>query len=375
MRVGTVGSYPVPPWNRSINRTGRLRNFRAPEFKYQAERVTLDEIAKTGNLKTVTKYTVEETNSPETEKKKWLNKLFSEKSLYGKTICDIQLFGFAPIQAKTIVDESIHQSERATDWAISNEHYAGIAEKSALIAALAGIGSVVLKNLEENNVIDDSPVLKRSLNVIESVGSASRGYIQYEKVYGGRNDDDRARNNYEAEVYGNKVAGIFGNLAYIFETNINPVALIALNFTNEKTQEVIKPLLHLFNPLWWRVRMLAQIDQKFGTDLFTYLINKPLALLNIESAAKKVREIKESGCLNYPYVSERLIELIGLDPKERKLKDVFPEFAKLMRNILTKDHESAIESSEKLGKLLAPIFGFYGFVAYGLGVPVRSILT
>ena len=378
MKVGPVGSYPVPSWNRSINRTGRLRNFRAPEFKYQAERVTQNEIKQIREIKNGKKESPVKPNKKRIEnsdKGKWIKSLYTSNVSYGQLIVQIQTGGFTPIESKEIVDESIHQSERATDWAISNGHYAGIAEKSALIAALAGIGSVVLKNLEENNVIDDSPVLKRSLNVIENVGSASRGYIQYEKIYGGRNDDDRARNNYEAEVYGNKVAGIFANLAYIFETNINPVALVALGFTNEKVRETIQPILALANPLWWRVRMLAEIDQKFGTDLFTYLINKPLALLNIESAVKKVMEIRESGFLNYPYVSERLVELIGLNPKEHKLRDVFPEVAKLLKQLFSKDHQSEIESSEKLGKLLAPIFGFYGFVAYGLGVPVKSILT
>ena len=375
MRVGPIGSYPVPPWNRSINRSGRLKSFRAPEFKYQAERVTLGEIEqiKKVDKSKKTDSTVPKKKIKSIDKGEWINELINEKSLYGQTIVAVQAQGHSQLEAKSIVDESIHQSERATDWAISNEHYANIAAKSALIAALAGVANIVLKNLEENNVID-SPILRQVSSVVECGSAAYRGYIQYEKIYGGRNDDDRARNNYEAEVYGNKIAGIFGNLAYIFETNINPVALVVSGFTNEKIKETIQPLLTLANPLWWKVRMLAEIDQQFGTDLFTYLINKPLALLRIESAVKKVKEIKDSGYFNYNYIQNRLIELVGLDPAKHKLKDVFPEFARLMGALLDKDTENAIHASEHLGKFLAPVLGFYGFVAYGIGVPIKSIL-
>ena len=373
MRVGPIGSYPVPSWNRSVNKNGRLKSFRAPEFKYQAERVTFDEAKQVREIKNGQKL-LQKKKTKVIDKGEWINQLFSEKCYYWQVVLDVKQIGYTKEEASSIVDESIYQSERATDWAINNEHYANIAANSVLVSAIASVANACLKNLDENDEIVP-PVFKKSLHIVENISAASRGYIQYEKIYGGRNDDDRARNNYEREVYGNKAAGIFANLAYIFETNINPVALVALGFTNEKTKETIQPILSLANPLWWRVRMLAEIDQKFGTDLFTYLINKPLALLRIESAVEKVKEIKDSGYFNYPYVSGRLIELIGLDPKEHKLKDIFPELAKLMKNLFSKDHESAIESSEKLGKFLAPIFGFYGFVAYGLGVPVKSILS
>ena len=100
-----------------------------------------------------------------------------------------------------------------------------------------------------------------------------------------------------------------------------------------------------------------------------------LNLLNIKSAIKKVKKIKDSGCFTYEYVGKRLIELSGLDSEKHKLIDVFPEFGKLLNSTFnSKDKDVAIGSSEKLGKFLAPIFGLYGFVAYGMGVPVKSIL-
>ena len=45
MTIRPIGTYyPVPYWYRGINRNGRLQSFRAPEFKYQTERVTREEL-------------------------------------------------------------------------------------------------------------------------------------------------------------------------------------------------------------------------------------------------------------------------------------------------------------------------------------------
>ena len=376
MTIRPIGTYyPVPYWYRGINRNGRLQSFRAPEFKYQTERVTREElqlIKSLRNGKSIDSVTKRKKIKP-IDKGEWINQLFDVKALYGQTIVDIKSAGFTHVEAKDFVDESIHQSERATDWAINNEHYGNIAAKSALAATFFGVANIVLSNLNNNGLVD-SPGLSQICGTLESSSLALRGYVQYKKIYGGRMDDDRARNHYEAEVYGNKISSLFGDLAYLFETKINPVALVASSFTGEKTQHVLKPLLTLFNPLWWKIRMLAEIDQQFGTDLFTFLINSPQALLGIQSAINKVKEIKASGGLNYSYVSERLIELSGLDPKKNKLIDVFPELGRLLQGLFNNGTEHRIESSEKLSRFLAPVLGLFGFAAYGIGVPVKAIL-
>jgi len=375
MRVGTVSHYPVSPWHRSIARNKRLQNFKAPEFKYGSQRVTIKEISKINKSKVLNEVSNEDKKEEEElTPGKWINQLFSEKVSYGQFIVGIQSTGYTQADAISIVDESIYQSERATDWAISNEYFGNISANSALISLLAGLTTNLIKNLDPDDALI-SPGIRRALSVIDTSAAASRGFIQYEKIYGGRMDDDRARNKYESEVYGNKVAGLFSDLAYVFETNINPVALVTLGLlAGDKTKESIRPILSLCNSLWWRVRMLAEIDQKFGTDLFTYLINKPLSLINIKSAISKVKEIKDSGCFTYDYVGKRLIELSGLDSEKHKLKDIFPELGKLLRVLFNEDKDLAKKSSENIGKLLGPIFGLYGFMAYGMGVPVKSIL-
>lgn len=384
MRVGPIGSYPVSPWNRSlVNRNQRLKSIKAPEFKYGSEIVDYQEVqeirrCENGKWIKVSSHSKRK-KTKKLDKEQWLKSLYTEKASYGQFVASLQMMGHSPIDAKTILDESIHQSERATDWAISNEHYGSIAANSALVSLVLSIANTIVNNTSENNsslsfISSISPTIKQTLSTVEMGAAALRGYIQYENIYGGRMDDDRAKNKYEAEVHGNKIAGIFSDLAYIFETNINPVALIALNFTSDKTNESIRPLLSLCNSLWWRVRMLGEIDQKFGTDLFTYLINKPLALVNIKSGVDKVKEIKDSGYFTYEYIQERLIELIGLDPNEHKLSNVFPEVGRLLKSLFSEDKDLAKKSSENLGKFLAPIFGFYGFAAYGVGVPVKSIL-
>jgi len=376
MKVGPVSCYPVSPWHRSIIRNKRLQNFKAPEFKYGSERVTLKEISKINKCENKKVSNVDDKSKDEEELTpgKWINDLYSEKVLYGQVVSMVQLSEHTENKAKEIVNESIHQSERATDWAIDNEYFGNIAAQSALVSLLAGLTNSFIQNLD----MDDSaisPGMRRTISVVDTSAAACRGYTQFEKIYGGRMDDDRARNKYESEAYGNKVAGLFSDLAYIFETNINPVALVALNLLNDGTSETIRPLLSLCNSLWWRVRMLAEIDQKFGTDLFTYLTNKPLALMNIKSAVEKIKKIKDSGCFTYEYVGKRLIELSGLDSEKHKLIDVFPEVGKLFKTLFNENKDLAKKSSENLGKFLGPIFGLYGFVAYGVGVPVKSILS
>ena len=120
--------------------------------------------------------------------------------------------------------------------------------------------------------------------------------------------------------------------------------------------------------------MLSDINQQFGTDLFSFLLHKPLSLLEVANSVKKIREIKERGNLNYSYISKRLIELIGLDSTKNKFSDVFPELGKLLKNLFSNNKEFAKDSSLKIGKFFASMFGLYGLAAYSIGIPLKSIL-
>ena len=152
------------------------------------------------------------------------------------------------------------------------------------------------------------------------------------------------------------------------------MALVASSFIGEKTQGIVKELLTLPSTDWWRVRTFAEVNQQFGTDLFGYLLHKPLSLLQVRKSINELRKIKESGNLNYTYVSNRLISAIGLDPKRNTLEDIFPELAKSIKLTFSSNKEVARDSSLKIYKLIAPIFGLFGFFAVTAGVPLKAIL-
>ena len=350
----------------SVQRVESSKTFKPKEFKLGEERVTSNDFlpkAQYGKL------AVQILNHQEKEdKSKWINKLYNQEVSYLKLIQGIQALGSSKEESEQVVDEAIYHSERATNWSIANENYGGLAADSIFLATCLG---VLDKALEET---DFSPALKTTLNILRNGLTATRGYFQYGYVYGGRNDDEKAMNNYQGEVYGNKTSSIFADLAYIFETKISPIPLLLLGLASKRTQEALTPLLFLPNILWWRVRMPGEIRQDFVTDSFNYLFNKPLALLKVTESIRKIKEIKEKGYLNYPYIQKRLVELIGLDPAKHKLKDAFPELAKLLKTLLTKDGTDSIDAARKIGKFLAPIFGFYGFFAVALGIPLKSAL-
>ena len=86
------------------------------------------------------------------------------------------------------------------------------------------------------------------------------------------------------------------------------------------------------------------------------------------------KQIKERGYLTYDYVSQRLVKAIGLDPKKNTLEDIFPELGKLTKLVFSKDKTIAQDSSYKIGRLVAPIFGLYGFFAVTAGIPLKVVL-
>ena len=275
MRVyPAVSTYPIfkhphLPLKQKVNKKDDLETISPPEFKAGLQRVSFNEVIKINppnNPPSVTRKREEEIDAD-----KWINHLFSEKALYGQYIVDLQILGYSAHEAKDIVDQAIYHTERATNSAIEHEVKAGISANSMLLSAAVGI----LSNLVKNS--DSTPrLIKQALNITKNAAIGLRGYLQYE-LYG-RSDDDRGKNKYQAEFYGNKISGIFSDLAYIFETKINPVALVTLSFTGEKTQNIVKQLLTLPSTDWWRVRTFAEINQQFGTDLFGYLLHKPLSL-------------------------------------------------------------------------------------------------
>lgn len=343
-----------------------FQRFTPKEYKLGSDRITPDDFSHKALYGKLKVQTFADTGKDES---KWINELYEGKISYGKLIQAIQSQGFTEEEAKEILDEAIYHSERSSDWALANEKYGGIAANSALVAACLGVLKTVVEGSEST-----PPFIKNVIGILHGGACASRGYFQYGYVYGRKIDDEKAKNNYEGEFYGNTLSSTFADLAYIFESKINLIPLPLLGLTSEETQKTISSLLSLMNILWWRVRMLAEVRQDFSSDLFTYLIHKPLALIGINESINKVRKIKEKGHLTYPYVQKRLIELIGLDPIKHKLKDIFPELARLLKDVLGSSKKDANHASHKVGKFLAPFFGFYGFVAFAIGAPLKSIL-
>lgn len=358
-----IGGYETNPNN--------FTRFTPSEFKLGESRVTLNDVYSRAVflahqppiLDKEMKEVIDKDNG------KWIGDLFSSKKTYEEMIKKVKSFGHTNEEAKELLDEAIYHSERAVDWSVANENYGGLSSDSIFLSACIGVLQTILSETEHSNETVNK-VLSTAHNGLLGI----RGYLQYGYVYG-RNDDEKGVNNYQGEYYGNKTSSIFADLAYIFETKLNPIPLVLLGlFGSEKANETLIPLLYLPNPLWWRIRMPQEVRQDFVTDLFKFILNKPLALLKITESIRKVREIKEKGNLNYPYIQKRLVELIGLDPTKHRLKDVFPELAKLLKTLFSTDKNLAKDASHNIGKFLAPLLGLYGFTAFAFGIPIKSIL-
>ena len=303
------------------------------------------------------------------EKGKWIKELFNDITLYKDKIKEIMQLGYTKEEAKKILKLFVLAAERSTDWAINAAHKCGNAVNSILFACPFAF----VKALINNFGLNVSGGLKRTISCFDGLFTGIRNYFQ-NMIYGGRFDDDRARNKYEAKVYGNKIGEKYGDRAFNTETKVNPWGLPLIGLLGGKIQDILKPFLISQNPQWFRVRMGSDINQKFSTDFIDFLIHKPLSLLGFKKSKKIVDEIKERRVLSSEYVGKRLIENIGLDPTKNKVKDIIPETFKLTGGMLNGKTELKVKKkfSEKISKCFGPFLGLYGFLGLYLGAPLKA---
>lgn len=280
----------------------------------------------------------------------------------------LQNDGYSPSEAQSILDQAIHHTKRACDWAHDNEKNSGIASRWIFSSIPLGIIKSTLDWLEVNPF-----GLKHFVSIAHNFTAAMRGVKQF-TIYGERPDEDRAENLYEAEKYGNKVSGLFANLAYLFETKINWLILPVLSLCGEKAEKVIKPLLSLPNTLWWRIRMPAEINQRFATDILNWFIHKPLSFFGNKKSTEKLKEIDIDN-LSLKYINKRLRNLIGLDEKKDKSVSILSRLNKEIKSLFKGNDNEKISSSIKINKLISPLFGFYGFFTALIGTPLNSFLA
>lgn len=318
----------------------------------------------------------------ETKRKnnEYYNKLLNRTKTKKEYIEELKAIGsFTPSESRSILDQAIYHSLRAKDWSNENIKKCGAAAKFIQAAMPVGVLRAFAKHLD---FIPGN--LKKIVNLVDGLLLGLRGKFQYD-VIGGRHDDDRAQNNYEAENYGNKVSGFFGNATYLLETVVNPVMFPITALFGENIQKGLMTLLELPNIQWWRIRMPAEINQGFATDLLSYMFLKPLSFYtdkNPQSTGdrpktnilKKVHEIEERGNLKPEYIKERMMKLIGLDPEESKWRDVPKVFMDRVKKVVKGGNEEKIYAAQDINGFLAPILGLYGFFMTSVTTPVKGVL-
>ncbi len=353
------------PLFQGFDKKNKLESSMPAEFKWAHQRVTYKEILELKSPKGTHVVSTEEEEKAFTER---INKLVIGKNSYDNFLQNFINCGYTKEESQSILTQAIHHTKRACDWAHDNEKNSGLASRWIFSSIPLGIIKNAMDWLEVNPFS-----LKHFISIAHNFTAAMRGVKQF-TIYGERADEDRAENLYEAEKYGNKVSGLFANLAYLFETKINWLVLPVLSLFGEKAEKVIKPLLSLPNILWWRIRMPAEINQKFATDILNCLIHKPLSFFGSTKSTEKLKEINPDN-LSLKYINKRLRNLIGLDEKKDKAVSILSKLNKEIKSFFKGTDNEKISSSIKINKLISPLFGFYGFFTALIGTPLNSFLT
>ncbi len=351
----TTPSLFIHPKRHSPCLEKKLEHAIPTEFKWAYNKITLENIFQK-------KFTDEDQKEFD-----WvINNITNGK--YKKSLLseDLVSEGYSSPEATSILNQSIYHTVRAADWADDNQVNSGDAAKAMLLSMFFGVGKVILSNFD--SIYD---YVKNTFGFLSNISSAFRGYKQF-KIYGERIDEDRAENNYEGEKYRNRVTSTFADLAYVFETKINPIALPVLGFFSERIQDSLKPLLSLCNILWWRIRMPAEINQSFATDVLNFLIHKPLSLAGLERSSEILKSVDPDN-VSYDYINKRARALIGLDPHKDKSVSILSKFFTEFKSLFIGNTDEKTKSSIKINKFISPFVGLYGFFVALIGMPLSSV--
>ena len=275
--------------------------------------------------------------------------------------------GYSAEQIEIILFNAISSADRAASWSTANQSIGKVA--SNYISAAMVIGAIRELFISGEN----TPfITKFLLNIAHGFCLGKRGQHQF-TLYGLRGDDDLAQNQYEADVYGNKIAASFGKMATFMETKINPWVLPLLSMFSDKTRENIADLLSLPNSLWWRVRMGAHVNQEFLTDLFRYTFHKPLALFGNKQSKEIINRVKERKNIDPVYVLERHFKNAGLiEKKDQTVLNFVKQTLKLFLNSFNINPDIQTESAKRFNETIAPSIGIFSFLTQSVGTVLKT---
>ena len=329
------------------------------EFKYAFSRVSLGDIYKFSST------SLQDNNIellPQEEKDSiWVNKLVKNKELQSQYQSMLVNTGFTEEESKSILDQAIHHTERVKSWSSQNASH-------GLIASHATSVNIVLGLFKELVDTESTPwFLNTALHLAYGATRSIRSYCQY-SIYG-RHDDDAAMNQYQADVYGNKIAGNLSRASVFTERFVNSWAYTALEALPTRIRDPAKKLLCLPTSMWWRARMPAHINQQYFTDLLSWMWHKPVAFLfGSKNSKKALKEIKEKDNISFSYFMNRHYSNAGIiKKKEKTFFGLLKRLFKLTRNTFSSDTETQRDSAKKLAETIAPTLGMFGFFSVFIG--------
>ena len=322
--------------------------------------------------------------------RKWVQKYFYKTNIQEKKkyLASLALNGIEDEKYEDVINYAYSNAKRAATWSHHNIALGKKSSRFALLSLFTGIikqlffsndgeiASSDSSNLSRNDVDGDEARQWRPLafSIINSFFRSQRNLNQY-TMYS-LPDDDAAMNVYQADVYGNKVAGSLAKASTFMERNINPYLMPISEILPSNVGECFRKLAVIPTSLWWRARMPAYINQEFFTDFLKYMLHKPLAVFGVGNSREEVRGIRERGNLKWSYFVDRHKENLGIADKQDEIassalpprNDDSPSpLITHFHNLFNKDPTTQMESSKHLGEFLAPVLGMYGFFTSALG--------
>ncbi len=253
----------------------------------------------------------------------------------------------------------------ATEWSERNENRGRVASRYAIASGIIGVAKAIFENTELT-----PPLLKTYLKVLEGFTLGQRGRNQYE-IYS-QPGDDKGVSEYQRKHYGNKVSGDLAETACIFERKVKPFVLPFLGLLDGEKQDAVSELLTLPTTLFWRSRYVGYFDQRFLTNLLTYLTYKPMAMLGDRVSINALKSIEnDSDILTLGFLKQRLRTLLRLE----KGDSVTGKLCSLTKGLFSNDINTVEESAAILNETFAPILGIAGFTFSAIGVPLKALTT
>ena len=259
-----------------------------------------------------------------------------------------------------VIDENKSRA-RGKDWANANISLGMQAASAALSSVFLGIGKAIIENLGFVPTL-----LKKALNVFYGFKLGQRGKKQF--TLHERPDDEGGMNIYQGLMYGNIASAKSAELACKVETKFNNWLLPSIGLLEIEKRNALFYLLMVPKLLWWRVRYMAYIDQRFATSSLKYLIHKPLAIFGRKESREIVDEMDKSKVLTIDYIKKRIKENLRVEEGESVTSKVSSSF----KDIFSEEIGKQKEATTCLNQGMGAITGTLGALACGVFIPLKA---